>query len=294
MVDKINILVTGANGQLGRSIQDICESYDFNFFFMKKKELDLTNFSLVENFLKLNKINCIINCAAYTDVDSSEKKYKICNNVNYLAVGNIAKLCSKLNIQLVHISTDYVFDGKKGFPYQESDYTRPLNKYGISKLNAEKIILSQDLTNSIILRTSLLYYDKGCSFINKIINKIKRNEHINVVSDQYSSPTYAIDLAHTILKIIPLISQSNSEIYHFANRGSCSRHELAVKINELLKADSKIIATKTNNDITVRPLYSVLSCIKIKNKFNIEIRKWEHALEEFITKQNIEIGEIQM
>tara|TARA_B100001093_G_scaffold149276_1_gene142015 strand:+ start:647 stop:1531 length:885 start_codon:yes stop_codon:yes gene_type:complete len=294
MVNRNNILVTGAKGQLARSIKEICKIYYFKFFFMQKKDLDLTNFFAVENFLKSKKINCIINCAAYTDVDSSEKNHKICNNVNYLAVKNISKLCSKLKIQLVHISTDYVFDGEKGSPYEESDFTRPLNKYGISKLNAEKTILSHDLKNSIIIRTSLLYYDKGCSFVNKIINKINRNERINVVKDQYSSPTYAIDLAHTILKIIPMINDKTTEIYHFSNSGNCSRYDLAIKINELLKGNSKINASETNNDIIARPLYSVLSCKKIKNKFKIEIRKWEQALEEFIIKQNIEISEIQM
>ena len=136
MVDKINILVTGANGQLGRSIQDICESYDSIFFSWKRKS-GFNNFSLVENFLKLNKINCSINCAAYTDIDSSEKKYKICNNM-VLAVGNIAKLCSWLILASSYFNRLCLW--WKKISYQESDYTRPLNKYGISKLNAEKII----------------------------------------------------------------------------------------------------------------------------------------------------------
>lgn len=286
MVDKKNILITGANGQLGRSIKEISKSYYFNFFFMKKKELDLTNFSMVENFLKFNKINSIINCAAYTDVNGAEKNYKICNNINNKAVENIVKLCSKLKIQLVHISTDYVFDGKKGSPYNELDFTKSLNKYGISKLCAEKTILSYDLINSVIIRTSLLYYDKGNSFINKIIYKIVKGKEVDVVNDQFSAPTYANDLSHTILKIIPLICDNTTEIYHYTNLGSCSRYDLAIKINELLNGNSKINAIKTNNDIVTRPLYSVLTCKKIINKFNIEIREWEEALEEYITKQN--------
>ena len=292
MVDKKNILVTGAKGQLGRSIKEISKNYYYNFFFMEKIELDLTNFFAVENFLKSKKIHCIINCAAYTDVDSSEKNHKICDDVNNLAVVNIVKLCCELNIQLVHISTDYVFDGEKRSAYEESDFTNPLNKYGISKLYAEKTILSHNLINSVIIRTSLLYYDKGCNFINKIIDKICKGEDINVVNDQYSSPTYANDLSHIILKIIPLISNKTAEIYHYSNIGHCSRYDLAIKINELLRGNSKINPTKTNNKLIVRPLYSVLRCTKIINKFNIEIRKWEQALEEYILKQNIKIGEI--
>ena len=140
MVDKKNILVTGANGQLGNALKEISKNYFFNFFFMEKKELDLTNFSMVKNFLKLNEINSVINCAAFTDVDSAEKNHKISDNVNNLAVANIAKLCGELNIQLVHISTDYVFDGKKGSAYDETDFTNPLSNYGngISKLCAKK------------------------------------------------------------------------------------------------------------------------------------------------------------
>ena len=292
MVDKKNIIITGAKGQLGRSIKEISKNYFFNFFFMEKKELDLTNFSMVKNFLKVNEINSVINCAAFTDVDSAEKNHKISDNVNNLAVANIAKLCGELNIQLVHISTDYVFDGEKGSAYDETDFTNPLSKYGISKLCAEKTILSHNLLNSLIIRTSLLYYDKSCCFINKIIDKISKGEDINVVNDQYSSPTYANDLSHAILKIIPTISNNTAEIYHYSNIGHCSRYDLAVKINELLDVNSKINPTKTNNYFKVRPLYSVLKCTKIINKFNIEIRKWEYALEEYIIKQNIKIGEI--
>ena len=234
----------------------------------------------------------ILQLCCYTDVDSAETKKNVCNKVNIKATGFLSRLCEKFNIQLIHISTDYVFDGKKGSPYNESDFTEPLNNYGLSKLNGEKTIMNHNLKNSIIIRTSLLYYDNGNSFVNKIINKIIKGDNIDVVNDQFSSPTYADDLSHAILKIIPLISNNITEIYHYSNKGYCSRYDLAIKINELINGYSKINLIKSENNITERPLYSVLQTSKIINKFNLRLRHWEDALEEFISKQNIILNEI--
>jgi len=292
MVNRKKILITGSKGQLGRSFKKISKAYNYNFIFTDKSNLDITNFELLREFFKNNKIDTLINCVAYTNVDNAQIKKNICNNVNHKAIGFLSKLCEKFNIQLIHISTDYVFDGKKDSLYNESDFTEPLNNYGLSKLQGEKAVMNYNLKNSIIIRTSLLYYDNGDSFVNKIINKIIKGENIDVVNDQFSSPTYAIDLSHAILKIIPLISDNSTQIYHYSNVGFCSRYDLAKKINELLDGNSKIYPIKSNQDIVSRPLFSVLSSAKIINKFNIEIRKWEVALKEYILQQNIKLDEI--
>ena len=145
MVKKKNILITGSKGQLGSAIKEISKDYLHIFFFKDKSEMDITNFSFVQNFLKKYKIDTVINCAAYTDVINAEKNKILSDNVNNIGVENLAKLCSKFNIQLIHISTDYVFDGYNNLPYEESNLTNPQNYYGISKLNGEKKVLSYDL-----------------------------------------------------------------------------------------------------------------------------------------------------
>ena len=292
MVNSKTILITGSKGQLGSSLRKISKAYNYNFIFTDKSDLDITNFDLLDEFFENNKIDTLINCVAYTQVDKAETKKNICDKVNSEAIGYLSQLCEKFNIQLVHISTDYVFDGKKYSPYYESDFTKPLNNYGISKLQGEKIIMRYNLKNSIIIRTSLLYYDNGNSFVNKIINKIIKGDSIDVVNDQFSSPTYANDLSHAILKIVPLIRNNITEIYHYTNKGNCSRYDLAIKINELINGDLKINPIKSQNNMTVRPLYSVLNSSKIMNKFNLKLRHWEEALEEFISKQNIILNEI--
>ena len=165
MVKNKNILVTGANGQLGVSLKEISNNYDYNFYFKKKIDLDITDFLVLEKFLKNNNINIIINCAAYTDVASAEKNQALSNAVNNLAVGNIARLCHELKIQLIHISTDYVFDGLNNIPLQENDKKNPQNYYGQTKLDGENKILSGMLENSAIIRTSWLYSNLQNNFV---------------------------------------------------------------------------------------------------------------------------------
>lgn len=288
-----NILITGSNGQLGSALKKLSKNYHFNFHFFSRKELDISDYEKLNYFLEKFEINTVVNCAAYTNVDNAESNKSLCNKINIDAVGFLSSLCEKYNISLIHISTDYVFDGQKTTPYIESDSVNPLNHYGITKLYGEKKIINSNLKNSIIIRTSLLYFDNGVtSFINRIINKISLGKSFCVVNDQYSSPTYAKDLAHTILEIIPRISNNFVEIYHYANIGDCSRYDLAIKINELLAGNSNIEPTNTNNDIIKRPLYSVLQTTKIIDKFNLKIRSWEDALKEYVTKQNIGLNEI--
>ena len=292
MVKFKNILITGSNGQLGRSIKDISDEFRYNYFFMTKSNLDITNSLKLEKFLVHNDINIIINCAAYTDVERAEIDVDLAKKINDKAVGSMVKLCSKLSIQLIHISTDYIFDGKKSSAYIETDHVKPVNHYGLTKLAAENKILNTGIKDSIIIRTSVLYYENGKSFINNIIDKIVNGKNIEVVNDQYSTPTYAGDLARVILKIIPFVKCDEAEIYHFANTGVCTRFDIADKINKFLEGNSVIGSIKTDNSKTVRPLYSVLESTKIIEKFNLEIRNWEEALEDYLIRQKINLSEI--
>ena len=209
MVKNKNILVTGANGQLGVSLKEISNNYDYNFYFKKKIDLDITDFLVLEKFLKNNNINIIINCAAYTDVASAEKNQALSNAVNNLAVGNIARLCHELKIQLIHISTDYVFDGLNNIPLQENDKKNPQNYYGQTKLDGENKILSGMLENSAIIRTSWLYSNLQNNFMPRLLSKLNNQKKILVVEQEVGSPTNAIDLAKVIMKIIPKLSNLN-------------------------------------------------------------------------------------
>ena len=236
MVKRENILVTGGNGQLGQSLFYASPSFTiYNFFFSDKKSLDITNFKHVKNFIEKNDISIIINCAAYTDVVKAEKESDIADLINNASVENLANLCFEKNIKLVHISTDYVFDGYKSYPYVESDSTKPLNNYGLSKLKGEDKILKLNLKNSIIIRTSWLYSYHSKSFVSKIINKIGFNKPFGVNCDEFGSPTNSNDLALAIFMILSKLNNKETKIYHFSNSGVCSRFEFALEINKLIK-----------------------------------------------------------
>ena len=292
MVDYKNILVTGSNGQLGSTLMKISYRYSYNFYFTDSNELDITNYRNVETYLINNNINVIINCAAYTDVNNAEKNKELANNVNHWAVNNLAKLCKRDKIQLIHISTDYVFDGNKSTAYLEEDNTNPINYYGTSKLLGEKKILKYDLEDSIIIRTSWLYSHNKNNFVNKIIKKIKNVSEINVVDNEIGSPTNAIDLANTILEIIPKINNRKTEIYHYSNSGFCSRYVLAVKINDLLGENLTINSFNKIRKEIKRPKFSVLNNNKIVQNFDIRLKSWQESLKDFVKliKVNCENG----
>ena len=285
MVKKKNILITGSKGQLGSAIKEISKDYLHIFFFKDKSEMDITNFSLVQNFLKKYKIDTVINCAAYTDVINAEKNKILSDNVNNIGVENLAKLCSKFNIQLIHISTDYVFDGYNNLPYEESNLTNPQNYYGISKLNGEKKVLSYDLKKSAIIRTSWLYSKLSNNFVSKVLNELKNRNEIFVVKDEIGSPTNALDLSRAILEIIPRLSNSKTEIYHFSNLGQCSRYELAKKIKEIIKSESIVSVSTQKFSKIKRPKFSVLNSSKIIENFKLSIKTWDISLEGHLKKQ---------
>ena len=273
MVKKINILITGSDGQLGKMIKSLSNNFlDYNFFFTNKKSLDITQIIKVEDYLIKCKINIIINCAAYTDVDNSEKYKKKANLINNLAVGYLCKLCKELDIKFMHISTDYIFDVSNFFPYKENEKPNPVNYYGLSKLNGENRILKYNLNNSIIIRTSWLYSHFGTSFVSKIIKNIQENKKIIISTNEIGSPTNARDLAKAILKIIPKIKNEGTEIYHFSAFDYCSRFEFALEICRIFNysnIENKICDRKQIE----RPIFSALDTKKISDKFGLKIKK---------------------
>ena len=291
MEDKKRILITGANGQLGKSLNAISKNYDYKYFFKNKHELDITNVYLIKKFLKDNQINTIINCAAYTDVTAAENNMELANNINNDAVDYLAKFCFELKIQLIHISTDYVFDGKKENPYSENHQTNPLNFYGISKLKGEQSILKYNLDKSVIIRTSWVYSKYGNNFVNKILNKINNQKKIFVYDYEYGSPTNSHDLAKIIFKIIQKLKGKTS-IFHFSNEGYCSRYQFALKINELTGNRSKIVPTNIYQNNILRPKFTALNSEKISSFLGIGKKHWSESLENhlknYIKKINYE------
>tara|TARA_A100001234_G_C12588244_1_gene369310 strand:+ start:233 stop:1099 length:867 start_codon:yes stop_codon:yes gene_type:complete len=283
MDKKIKILVTGSDGQLGMSFQEISKLYHiYDFYFENKLNLDISNKNKLDNYIKRNKINTLINCAAFTNVEVSESNKQKADLINNISVGNIAKICSVNSIQLIHLSTDYVFDGNKHKPYSEKDKTNPINYYGLTKLEGEKKILKFNLNKSAIIRTSWLYSNYGNNFVNKIIDKINKCEGFSVVDNQIGTPTNSNDLANMILHIIPLLKNNKTEIYHYSNLGKCSRYEFAQKINIFMGKKSKIQPIVVPISKVNRPKNSVLNSNKIINDFNLHISDWKSSLSKLL------------
>ncbi len=284
-----NILITGANGQLGLTFKNIQKKYtNYNFFFAEKAILDITNLEKIEKYLIKNQIDAIINCAAYTQVDKAEDEIELADKINYTAVRYLAELAKKHSIILAHISTDYVFDGTSKNPYTETDKTNPQNCYGKTKLKGEEAIQEINPVNSIIIRTSWLYSEFGNNFVKTICRISKDKDKIQVVSDQVGSPTYAKDLAEAILTIIPKLKNKNTEIVHFSNEGSCSWFTFAeeiIKISNIACVVEPIKSTKFKTKAK-RPTYSLLNTNKIQNTFDINIPNWKISLKKCLIKMH--------
>jgi len=281
------ILVTGANGQLGLELAGIEKYFPASsFFFTNKETLDITNFKAVSNFVAKNKITTIINCAAYTNVDKAEDEPVLANEINHLAVKNLAEIAKKHQLKLVHISTDYVFDGNSKTPYLENAETNPKNVYGSSKLKGEEALLAVNPSNSIIIRTSWLYSKFGINFVKSMLQLTKEKDEISVVSDQIGSPTYAYDLANTILQITPLLKSDGVQIYHYSNKGACSWFQFANEIVEISKNKCKVtpISSLKFNSKATRPNYSLLNTEKIQQRFRLKIPHWKTSLKECVFK----------
>jgi dTDP-4-dehydrorhamnose reductase len=280
-----SILVTGGNGQLGSELRDIAPNYqDYNFLFTDVKDLDITNHNAVAAFIESNKINVIINCAAYTAVDKAEEQKDVANAINHLAVANFAQIAKDKNIKLIHISTDYVFDGTNHKPYVVTDTPNPQSVYGKTKLDGELAIQKIKPSNSIIIRTSWVYSKFGNNFVKTMLRLAETRDEISVVADQIGTPTNAADLADSILTILTKISNETVELFHYSNEGVCSWYDFAKAILEIRNIDCKVspIPTEKYPTRAKRPSYSVLCKLKIKETYNIKIPYWRDSLRLFL------------
>ena len=282
MNDKLfTILVTGANSQLGNELQVIAPQFPYcQFLFVTKEELNITDFNSIIKYFRGHSIDYCINCAAYTAVDKAETENDQAFLINADAVAILAKICSKNNTQLIHISTDYVFDGTATEPYKETDKTNPVSVYGQSKLQGEELAM-QHAPSTIIIRTAWVYAAFKNNFVKTMLRLMKEKDSINVVNDQLGCPTYAADLAMAIMqKIKSKKSKENPGIYHYTNAGTTNWYEFAVAIKNLTGSKCVVnpISTAQYPTAATRPAYSVLDTTKIKETFGVAVPDWEDSL----------------
>ena len=291
MNEKPLILVTGANGQLGMELSELAVNFpQFNFYFTDKSTIAVQDKSAVMAWFIQNKPAYCINCAAYTAVDKAEEPGEIAAafSVNADAPGYLAEAAAAMNTRLIHISTDYVFDGKADKPYAETDVTNPQGVYALSKLKGEEAAL-QNNPDTIVIRTSWLYAAKGQNFVNTMIRLMQEKDVIGVVNDQLGCPTYAADLAQAIIQIILQLESDRhvqGGVFHFCNSGYTSWYQFALLIRDLKKLDCTINPILTSDFPTraKRPHYSVLDTAKINRVFGIRPASWEDALRRCIAK----------
>lgn len=276
----MRILITGASGMLGYDLQETLKNHELILF--NSKTLDITNKQIVNE--KIGKIepDIVINAAAYTNVDACEKNYDDAYKVNALGPKNLAKVCKELDIPLVHISTDYVFNGEKNTPLKEEDEIGPKTAYGKTKLEGE-IFIQETCNKYFIIRTAWLYGCNGNNFVKTMLELAKNNNEINVVNDQVGSPTYTFDLAIAISKII---ETDDYGIYHLTNSGSCSWYEFSKEIFKLSNINIKVnpVSTEEFPRPAPRPKYSVLSDEKWINKGFKPLRNYKEALKDYLSK----------
>lgn len=289
-MDKIlNILVTGAKGQLGRSIQAETSGIRDNYLFTDVEELDITDPIAVKKFIDKHDIDVIVNCAAFTNVDAAEDKEDIANLINGEAPGILADAIKEKNGTLIHISTDYVFGGSgKNTPITEDQEPSPTGAYGRSKLLGEEKIKDTN-ASSIIIRTAWLYSDYGNNFVDKILSLLNSRDSIKVVFDQCGTPTYATDLAKAIVTIINERKfKGNEGIYHFSNEGVCSWFDFAFEAARTAGLKEKEVLPCHSNEFpskVTRPPYSVLDKAKFKETFSYTIPHWQESLEKCLAKR---------
>tara|TARA_B100000768_G_C11224391_1_gene352076 strand:- start:137 stop:1009 length:873 start_codon:yes stop_codon:yes gene_type:complete len=286
----MNILVTGSNGQLGSEIKDLVTNYnDFIFFFRDLHELNICDAEALNTFIFNQNINAVINCAAYTAVDQAEEDVEIAEQVNSIGVLNLVNALKKVNGKLIHISTDYVFDGNSFLPYQELDELNPIGIYGETKRAGELVILNSSI-DALVIRTSWLYSAYGNNFVKTMLKLGHERDELGVIFDQVGTPTYASDLAKTCLDILLDKSSENismnGKIYHYSNEGVTSWYDFAKAIMELGSIDCKVRPIETIDYPTPakRPHFSVLNKTKIKKDFNIEIPYWRDSLDKCVEK----------
>ncbi len=279
------VIVTGSNGQLGCELKAVSPQYQqFDFVFFSREDFPINNKEISDRIFEEHKPAFLINCAAYTAVDKAESEPDTANDINGKAVGHLAFLCNKYETRMIHISTDYVFNGRSKRPLREDDATDPINAYGASKLLGEYLAMKND-PDCIIFRTSWLYSSFGKNFVKTMLRLMKEKESINVVNDQIGSPTYAADLAEAILYVI------HSELwvpglYHFSNKGSISWFEFAAEICDLTKSNCVVNGIPTTQYPTPaeRPRYSVMDTSKFSSMFGLEVKNWKDSLTHCLKK----------
>lgn len=280
-----NILITGANGQLGNEMRVLsAENPEYTYFFTDVAELDICNEQAILDFVKANQINVIVNCAAYTAVDKAEESIELCTKLNADAVGYLAKAAEANGAEFIQVSTDYVFDGTAHIPYQETEPTCPNSVYGHTKLAGEQNALTL-CTRSMVIRTAWLYSTFGNNFVKTMIRLGKEREALGVIFDQVGTPTYARDLARAIFAAIR--QGVVPGIYHFSNEGVCSWYDFTKAIHRLAGITTchvKPLHTEEYPTPAKRPHYSVLDKTKIKNTYHIEIPYWMDSLESCIAE----------
>ena len=280
----MNILVTGANGQLGHEMQRVAKSSNHNYIFTDVadgyEKLDITNIEEIRNMVKNNNVDIIVNCAAYTNVDKAESDYDTADLINNTAAGNLATAMKEAGGTLIHISTDYVFQGDRNTPCQEDWTTNPLGVYGKTKLAGEAAIATTGC-NSIIIRTAWLYSQWGKNFVKTMQSLTATHDTLKVVFDQVGTPTFAGDLADTIAHIINTGQTNKTGIYHFSNEGVCSWYDCAKMICKLSgnTCDISPCYSKEFPSPVKRPHFSVLDKRKIKETFGIKVPYWTDSLE---------------
>ena len=276
----MKILVTGANGQLGKELQRVLEgTCPCISVYTDVENLDITNADEVKAFVQRGDFTHIVNCAAYTAVDKAESEPALCNLINADAVKNLAMAAADSGVKVLHISTDYVFDGKTNRPYRESDRVNPLSTYGTSKRKGEMVLLSM-CPDSVIVRTAWLYSPHGHNFVKTMVKLGREKENLGVVFDQIGTPTSASDLAEAI-KTILLARQWIPGIYHFTNEGACSWYDFAKAIHRIAGITTCNLVPLLTEDYptaATRPTYSLFDKSLIKKTYNISIPYWEESL----------------
>ena len=296
----MRILVIGKNGQVGQSIQNLVNKTsnsnlsDFGFVFVGRDELDLSKAINIQAYFEKNKFDVVINCAAFTDVEKAEVDENEASLINHMAVKEVATIAKKNNMKLIHISTDFVFDGDKREPYIESDKTSPVNIYGKTKLAGEFSAISIMKYNAVVLRSGWIYSDFGNNFVDTIIKNATLKGQLNIISDQFGTPTYANDLAQIIIDILNKDKfnerEMPSEIFHYSNEGECSWFDFAKEIVDILQIDCNLspITSDDYPQLAKRPKYSVLSKKKISEEFDLNINYWKDSLKSCL--QNLKLS----
>ena len=291
----MKILVLGSKGQLGRCLTDQLKMTDHEVTFTSREQIDIADFELTKSQIKKISPYLIINATAYTEVDKAEEDQKNANLINHLAVKNIAEVCNQKGCWLIHVSTDFVFDGAAKTPYKESDKTNPQGVYGETKYNGELAVKASGC-KYIILRTAWVFSEYGNNFLKTMLRLGADRDELSIVGDQIGCPTYAQDLAKSVVEIVPqLYSRDYGGLYHYCGDQSCSWYDFAKAIFDQATINNLKIPSKVNSIETSaypapakRPAYSVLNCSKIEKDFGVQASNWRDAIEKVTGKLKLE------